>query len=138
MQFIITLSNMGKSPKTREKVLSRFLGQQLRHMMAISGVKRPVASPFDSRVEPTGSVDPHRVGRTGWQRSRRMRLPGAPGCGGEVYGFRRNWNEGSGDGAKAFQFSDTTSGTAIGPPISWGGFGGQCRHIWHTRSAWDW
>ena len=21
--------------------------------------------------------------------------------------------------------------------ISWGGFGGQCRHIWHTSSVWD-
>ena len=21
-------------------------------------------------------------------------------------------------------------------PISWGGFGGQCRHIWHTWSVW--
>ena len=23
-------------------------------------------------------------------------------------------------------------------PISWGGFGGQCRHIWHTWSVWVW
>ena len=22
-------------------------------------------------------------------------------------------------------------------PISWGGFGGQCRHIFHTWSVWD-
>ena len=22
-------------------------------------------------------------------------------------------------------------------PISWGDFGGQCRHIWHTWSVWD-
>ena len=29
------------------------------------------------------------------------------------------------------------SGTAIGLPISWGGFGGQCRHIWHIWSVWD-
>ena len=31
---------------------------------------------------------------------------------------------------------DTTHGTAIGLPISWGGLGGQCRHIWHTWSVW--
>ena len=29
---------------------------------------------------------------------------------------------------------------SMGPPympINWGGFGGQCRHIWHTWNVWD-
>ena len=37
---------------------------------------------------------------------------------------------------KACSSPDTTHGTAINADQARGGFGGQCRHIWHTWSVW--